>query len=79
MRVDVKIPGLRGELLAEFLLDELGGLPIEITIPERGRVQGIEQLREIADIKVDGCGAAGVVSAPMTEPCKLREGHGTSL
>jgi Flp pilus assembly pilin Flp len=30
---------MRGQLLAEFLLDELGGTAVEIAIPKGGRIE----------------------------------------
>src|ERR1043166_8890739 len=54
MDVDIQVPAGIRAFLREFFLDEGGCITIEVAIPERRRVERVEELRQISDVNADG-------------------------
>src|SRR6185369_15123617 len=49
----MQMPHVGGLLVPELIFDELRGSSIEVTVPERGRIERIEQLRQITHVNTD--------------------------
>ena len=62
MRIHMQMPGVGGLLVPEFIFDELRGSSIKVTVPERGRIERIEQLRQITHVNTHARRAATRVS-----------------
>ncbi len=69
------LPGACGQRVAELVLNELSRVAIQVPIPKRRWIQGVEHLRNSPDVNVDGRCAVACLVVPNSRATRL---HGSS-